>query len=319
MTGSITHIKNPLTIIGIFASLVELMGLGILPLVEKEIQQIYVWFLMFFPTSLVAAFFVVLYTKHEVLYAPSDYRDDKSFTDLAGKIAPATREKIEEKRIEEVKQIEEAAGRGGANLTIPAATTEARGQVDLVTVSATTLTTSDELVSRNEARLDEAEILKSVRRATVQRAELAERLAIDELEKRYSVTFDRSVNFQGAGTYLFDGLYMGERGIIAVEVKQTKRGLLKADNIEKLFAGPQYLCSVLPSNLQPLLEFVLVFVTEPEAPEDNARIHHSVARILSVSKKYSFKTCVEIIDWTRLNKSSADEIGLLKYARENQD
>lgn len=41
-------IKNPLTIVAIFAGIVELSGTQILPELEKENQRLYIWFLMFF-------------------------------------------------------------------------------------------------------------------------------------------------------------------------------------------------------------------------------------------------------------------------------
>ncbi|CAH6896269.1 conserved hypothetical protein [Vibrio chagasii] len=74
-------IKNPLTIIAVFASIVEISGSIVLPNLEPEIQGLYVWFLMLFPSGLVAAFFVVLWFKNTVLYAPTDYRNDQSFMD----------------------------------------------------------------------------------------------------------------------------------------------------------------------------------------------------------------------------------------------
>lgn len=79
MTSKIGHIKNPLTVIAIFAGLAEVGGTIVLPLLEKETQTTYVWFLMLFPPFLVGSFFYVLYTRHKVLYAPSDFKDDSGF------------------------------------------------------------------------------------------------------------------------------------------------------------------------------------------------------------------------------------------------
>lgn len=76
------HISNPLTIIAIFAGLAEVSGTLVLPFLSESVQSTYVWFLMFFPTLLVVLFFSVLYKKHKVLYAPSDYRSDNSFLRL---------------------------------------------------------------------------------------------------------------------------------------------------------------------------------------------------------------------------------------------
>ncbi len=82
MTDRVGHIKNPLTIIAIFAGLAEVGGTVVLPLLQQRTQSVYVWFLMLFPTLLVGVFFWVLYNKHHVLYAPSDFRDDSTFRDV---------------------------------------------------------------------------------------------------------------------------------------------------------------------------------------------------------------------------------------------
>jgi hypothetical protein len=44
---------------------------------------------MLFPTFLVGVFFWVLYNKHHVLYAPSDFRDDSTFRDIMVAALPA--------------------------------------------------------------------------------------------------------------------------------------------------------------------------------------------------------------------------------------
>ncbi len=89
MTDKVGHIKNPLTIIAIFAGLAEVGGTIVLPLLQQSTQSVYVWFLMLFPTLLVGVFFKVLYNKHHVLYAPSDFRDDSTFRDIMRATLPA--------------------------------------------------------------------------------------------------------------------------------------------------------------------------------------------------------------------------------------
>ncbi|AYG06857.1 hypothetical protein D7M10_07040 [Pseudomonas fluorescens] len=82
MPREIGHVKNPLTVIAIFAGIAETSGAIVLPLLDKDIQGTFVWFLMFFPCLLIVLFFGVLYRKYHVLYAPSDYKSDKSFMDM---------------------------------------------------------------------------------------------------------------------------------------------------------------------------------------------------------------------------------------------
>jgi len=75
------HIKNPLTVVAIFAGVAEVSGTAILPFISPANQSTYLWFLMIFPTLLVAIFFLTLNFNHKVLYAPSDFREDQAFLD----------------------------------------------------------------------------------------------------------------------------------------------------------------------------------------------------------------------------------------------
>lgn len=86
MLDKIGHIKNPLTVIAMFAAIAEVSGTVVLPLVAESVQGLYVWFLMFFPCFLVLLFFITLWKDHAVLYAPSDYQSDKSFIEAKFKV-----------------------------------------------------------------------------------------------------------------------------------------------------------------------------------------------------------------------------------------
>jgi hypothetical protein len=75
-----THqVRNPLTLIAVFAGLAEVAATGVLPILSGTVQQTFVWYVMLFPVLLVVAFFVTLNYNHRVLYAPSDYRDEDNF------------------------------------------------------------------------------------------------------------------------------------------------------------------------------------------------------------------------------------------------
>ena len=82
-------IKNPLTIIAIFAGIAEISGTLVLPHISSENQYLYIWFLMSFPSVLVVIFFLTLNFNHRVLYAPSDFRDEKDFLSLMKKASIA--------------------------------------------------------------------------------------------------------------------------------------------------------------------------------------------------------------------------------------
>lgn len=75
-------VSNPLTIIAIFASVAEACATIALVKLTSDIQAIFVYFVMAFPTLLVVLFFLVLILlilKPHALYAPSDYADQSHF------------------------------------------------------------------------------------------------------------------------------------------------------------------------------------------------------------------------------------------------
>lgn len=79
MTEKVKYISNPLTIIAIFAALAEINATVSIALVDKELQSIFIWFVILFPTLLITLFFLTLNFNTKVIYAPSDYKDDNSF------------------------------------------------------------------------------------------------------------------------------------------------------------------------------------------------------------------------------------------------
>ena len=83
MLEKISHIRNPLTVIAMFAGLAEISGTVVLPFLQQPLQHTYVWFLMTFPFMLVCAFFITLNFNRQALYAPSDFREDIHFVALS--------------------------------------------------------------------------------------------------------------------------------------------------------------------------------------------------------------------------------------------
>jgi hypothetical protein len=79
MTEKIGQIKNPLTIIAIFAGIAEVSGTLVLPFVSEANQFLFIYFLIAFPSVLILLFFVTLNFNNKVLYAPSDYKDEDNY------------------------------------------------------------------------------------------------------------------------------------------------------------------------------------------------------------------------------------------------
>jgi len=79
MKTDFRKISNPLTIIAIFAGLAEINGTVVLGLVPENLQEIFLWFIILFPSILVVVFFLTLNYNPKVLYAPSDFSNEEKF------------------------------------------------------------------------------------------------------------------------------------------------------------------------------------------------------------------------------------------------
>ena len=104
MTEKINSVKNPLTIIAIFAGIAEVSGTVITPFIDKELQGIYIYFLIGFPTILVILFFITLWFKSNVLYAPSDFSNEENYLTVNKFYDKSRKIEIVEKTLSETKK-----------------------------------------------------------------------------------------------------------------------------------------------------------------------------------------------------------------------
>lgn len=70
MSSHNIKINNPLTVIAIFSMLTEASAAVSLPYIDSKNQEIYVWFLIVFPSFLVTLFFITLNFNNKTLYSP---------------------------------------------------------------------------------------------------------------------------------------------------------------------------------------------------------------------------------------------------------
>lgn len=79
MTEKIGLIKNPLTVIAIFAGIAEVSGTLVLPFISPTNQITFIYFLIIFPSLLVILFFGTLNFNNKALYAPSDFSNEENY------------------------------------------------------------------------------------------------------------------------------------------------------------------------------------------------------------------------------------------------
>jgi len=190
-----TIIKNPLTVISIFAGLAEVAGTAVLPFVSEANQNTYIWFLIIFPILLVVLFFITLNFNPKVLYAPSDFRDENNYMDL---FRPSSTVERKEKLDEEIKEttIEEESKKVPKDIR--------------------KLSLSREKGLSNY--YDQNYIFKVLTENPRSRYILAESLVIERLSQELQLPARREVALKNS-RFIFDAVFEDKRGPVLVEVK----------------------------------------------------------------------------------------------------
>lgn len=84
--------KSPLTIIAIFAGIIEASALASLPFLGEDSQSIYTWFLVGFPPFLTLLFFLTLNFNTKSLYGPDEYANESSVAEEYNLLTPDSTE-----------------------------------------------------------------------------------------------------------------------------------------------------------------------------------------------------------------------------------
>ncbi len=250
MVEKIKGVRNPLTVIAFFATVAETSGAAILPLLSDINQQTYIWFLMFFPTFLVALFFLTLNFNPKVLYSPSDFRDEENYIKI---FQPSTTAEILKKLHGEVSEGTQAGG--DAPVNVP----------------------SGARAKTKAPKLDVKELIKN---DPTTRYGLIVSLAIEHFWKALDVEVSRNrkiLNDHGA-EYVFDGVIPRKGGFTVIEVK-----VLTRKNMPMMALAVGQLggfLESLPPETRNAARLILVFVyemPETEAPAEVKKIMELVS------------------------------------------
>lgn len=82
--NSVAKVKNPLTMVSVFATISEISMAYVITTLSDKLQEIFIWFVMGFPTVLVFIFFFILYRKPAVFFSPGDYRKEELYVSSIG-------------------------------------------------------------------------------------------------------------------------------------------------------------------------------------------------------------------------------------------
>lgn len=243
MVEKIGTIKNPLTIIAIFAAIAEISGTLVLPFIAAANQSIYIWFLMGFPLLLVLLFFITLNFNHKVLYAPSDFKDEDNFFKS---LRPATPSERENKLAHEVLEIEKVSA------------------------------ISDELPT------DERKVPYFLNKRDIRtRYSNAEELALNKIAKEFKQPLYRSMNFISSDkkkmVYVFDGVMISEDLVTAIEVKYYPDEGFIPNRFNEMLTGIINAAETVTQG--PRRDrFSLIFVAVTDAPKS---VHEKLAKRLN--------------------------------------
>jgi len=273
LIDKVGHIKNPLTVIAIFAALAEVSGTVVLPLLEKDTQHTYVWFLMVFPVFLVASFFYVLYKKHHVMYAPTDFKDDKTFKELFENSSGSA--KVEKINSETEDVSSEPVGSAEWN------------------ASPATETPSQDAISAAD----------TLRRTFQGNGLLAEELAIAKLSKTIGLKFDRNLAVKGLSPRLvFDAVATTDDRAVVVEVRFTRQGLMPEALRKEYFERVMRFAETLPEERRKDIEFVFVLATDTDDEDKLQRMNRALERVRTTAQEYPFKTSVHFYQMKDLER-----------------
>jgi hypothetical protein len=246
MVEKIGTIKNPLTIIAMFAAIAEISGTAVLPFISAENQGTYIWFLMIFPLLLIIVFFLTLNFNHKVLYAPSDFKDEENFFKSFKPASPVERD---EKFREQAREVAEDA-------TVPTAPEIQPPQMEPPPPSPTAssvpyFTMSDRVVSLQA------------------RYSLAEDLVLNKISRETGQGIRRDVSFGLPGTkerFVFDGVIIDNKNVTAVEIKYMQSLVSVKKRVSDVINRVSRIQQAHPQLHSSSFTLVVVLVTEkPES------------------------------------------------------
>lgn len=274
MIEKVGHVRNPLTIIAIFACLAEVSGTVVLPLMDPSVQGIFIWFLMLFPISLVSCFFILLWFKHEVLYAPSDFRSDASFERVYQSRTPL--EKLSQDRLENLQQ-DSVQIEGESSSASSASSAEVDGEQNRSSTAVHRDGQSAEIdgienasnshlseIKRKQASEDPELSLKGEALASSIALNLAaEEIGTVILKEITGVEFDRNVSFSEHG-HIYDAISISSNKASVAEIRyfNPAGGKSFAPIVKKMIETLRRAYDELPDHLKPRFEGIALLMVD---------------------------------------------------------
>ena len=296
MLDKIGHIKNPLTVIAMFAAIAEVSGAIVLPFIAAENQATYIWFLMIFPGLLVLVFFLTLNFNHKVLYAPSDWKDEANFFRMFTK---ASVEERKEKLRDEfsASQLGEEPTPESARPSPPRREEEPEAPREgPITAPEPPSPTDGQRVIRTSLRND----------PSLRRYREIEKAAIAKLSSLLSLQFQQDIAYQTASSrrIIYDAVALEANKVTAAEVRLVFNQLFSPHHLDRLLLETERVAESVRSQNK---EFTLhVVAVADRAGLDLERIRTNFHRVAS---KFDYNIKVHVFTAQELGFPSSDADG----------
>lgn len=273
MPKPISTIKNPLTVIAIFAGIAEVSGSAVLPFISEANQQTYIWFLMLFPFALVLLFFITLNWNYKVLYAPSDFENEDNFLNLLHKKVPSVTEQPEEDVDEDINP----------------------GVLDF---DANEIFKSNDVLDFNKTdRERRMKVEGMLFRARRDESRMAEDLVFKKLSKELGHNFQRELSLSLDGVdFSLDGAIATENSLNAFDIKyyrRMSRGFFNSRRFEEQVSRYRHIYERLSDSKKSGFKVTFVLVSDEVNGE-------ALQRLESLLSNMPFKTDIISFEFDEL-------------------
>lgn len=228
MKDRVGTIKNPLSVIAIFAGIAEISGTAVLPHIDPANQELYIWFLMSFPFTLVILFFGTLNWNHRVLYAPSDFKDEDNFVNLLHKATYS-------ETLQKIKEEVEAEEDGIVEDLVPNSEKKSEKLKPDIKDLAESVQKSERKLSAGEfttkeEREAQRDLVSKINRLRIKESLAAEDLIIRRVERDLGILIQRDMKFESERSrFMFDGVAIDNSTFTAIEVKMLSKNTMNSN------------------------------------------------------------------------------------------
>ncbi len=295
MQNKIGIVKNPLSVIAIFAGIAEISGTMVLPHISPENQETFIWFLMTFPFSLVVLFFITLNWNYKVLYAPSDFKDEEHFV----RLTKATQSDLINKFNEDFSDsIDDSKGDiATETLGFHISSKDVERFVGNSVMKAST-----GKIRTKEERLKHKEIRRSISKLQLTESYLMADMVLNKIESKLGQVIERDMVFEKGGQrFPFDGVIKNGENITAIEIKVFNKNTLNADGWNRFVSRFDSFYSSLSDTEKKGFSLVLGFATE----EPTEEMKNMLERRLANAKFNYFLEIYQVDELTREHNQTA--------------